>query len=94
MYGGQSRKGNRVVRQVTSNSRYARTVKVVYGWCKRNRYLPITRQHEHLARIIRGHCNYYGGLTGNGKRPGWYRNQAIRSWRNWLSRRDRTGRLN
>ena len=90
---GRSRRGNRVARQVTANSRYARAVKAAYDWCKRNRHLPIAQQQEHLARIIRGHCNYYG-LTGNGKRLGWFRHQVIRSWRKWLSRRHRAGGLN
>ena len=90
---GRSRKGNCVVRQVTANSRYARAVRAAYDWCKRNRHLPIKHQQEHLARIIRGHCNYYG-VTGNRKRLCWFRHQVIRSWRKWLSRRDRAGRLN
>ncbi len=89
---GRSRKGKTIVLRVTAKSRYARAAKAVHDWCKRNRHLPIKHQHEHLARMIRGHCTYYG-LTGNGKRLGWYRRQAIRSWRKWLSRRDRTGRL-
>ena len=90
---GRSRRGKSVVRQVTAKSRYARAVKMVHDWCRRNRHAPIAQQQEHLARIIRGHCNYYG-LTGNGKRLGWFRHQVIRSWRKWLSRRHRAGRLN
>ena len=37
---------------------------------------------------IRGHCAYYG-LTGNGKRLGWFRYQVVRIWRKWLARRSR-----
>ena len=90
---GRSRKGRTVVRQVTAKSRYARAVKAVHGWCKRNRHLPIKQQQEYLSRVVRGHCGYYG-VTGNGKRIGWFRTQVARSWRKWLSRRRRAGRLN
>ena len=89
---GKSRRGKSVVRRVTAKSRYARAVKMVYDWCKRNRHAPLAQQQEHLARVIRGHCNYYG-LTGNGKRLAWFRNQVIRTWRKWLSRRRRAGHL-
>ena len=88
----RSRRGKSVVRQITAKSRFARAVKAVHDWCKRNRHLPIKHQHEHLSRVLRGHCGYYG-LTGNGKRLGWFRNQVTRAWRKWLSRRHRAGRL-
>ena len=79
----RSRRGKSVVRQITAKSRFARAVKAVHDWCKRNRHLPIKHQHEHLSRVLRCHCGYYG-LTGNGKRLGWFRNQVIRAWRKWL----------
>ena len=90
---GRSRRGKSVVRRVTAKSRFARAVKAVRDWCKRNRHRPITQQQEHLTRVLRGHCGYYG-LTGNGKRLAWFRYQVIRTWRKWLSRRHRAGRLN
>ena len=90
---GRSRRGKTVVRQITAKSRFARAVKAVHDWCKRNRHMPIQQQRARLARVIRGHCNYYG-LTGNGKRLGGFRRQVIRIWRKWLSRRHRAGRLN
>ena len=67
-------------------------MKAVHDWCKCNRHLPIKHQHEHLSRVLRGHCGYCG-LTGNGKRLGWFRYQVIRAWRKWLSRRRSAGRL-
>ncbi len=90
---GRSRRGKTVVRQLTAKSRFARAVKAVHDWCKRNRHMPIQQQRAHLARVIRGHCNYYG-LTGNSKRLSGFRRQVIRTWRKWLSRRHRAGRLN
>ena len=89
---GRSRKGKLVVRQVTAKDRFARALKAAFDWCKRHRHLPIKHQQEHLCRVIRGHCAYYG-LTGNNKRLSGFRHQVIRVWRKWLSRRDRTGRV-
>ena len=90
---GRSRRGKDVVRQITAKGRFARALKSVHVWCKRHRHLPIAAQRDHLARVIRGHCAYYG-LTGNNKRLNWFRYQVIRIWRKWLSRRSRLRRLN
>ena len=89
---GRSRRGYHIVRQVTAKDRYARAVKSVFDWCKRHRHLPLTDPCEHLVQSIRGHCSYYG-LTGNGKRLGGFRYEAIRAWRKWLARRSRSGTL-
>ena len=90
---GRSMKGKDIVRQITAKGRFARALKSVHDWCKRNRHLPIAAQQEHLAKVIRGHCAYYG-LTGNGKRLEWFRYQVTRTWRMWLARRSRLRRLN
>ena len=90
---GRSMKGKDVVRQITAKGRFARALKSVHEWCKRYRHLPIAVQREHLAKVIRGHCAYYG-LTGNGKRLRWFRYQVTRIWRMWLARRSRLRRLN
>ena len=90
---GTSRKGNRVVRQVTAKSRFARAVKSVHDWCKANRHRPLKDQHAYLSRVIKGHCAYYG-RTGNSKRLGNFRYRVGRAWKKALSRRSRDGRLN
>ena len=90
---GRSMQGKDVVRQITAKSRFARALKSVHEWCKRNRHLPVKAQHDYLVRAIRGHCAYYG-LTGNGKRLGWFRYQVARTWRKWLARRNRLRRMN
>ena len=77
---GTSRRGNRVVRQITAKSRLARAVKTVYEWCKNNRHQPLSDQQAHLAQAIRGHCAYYG-LTGNSKSVAVFRHEVARSWR-------------
>ena len=90
---GRSMQGKDVVRQITAKGRFARALKSVHEWCKRNRHLPIEAQRDYLARAIRGHCAYYG-RTGNGKRLEWFRFQVARIWRKWLARRSRLRRMN
>lgn len=87
---GKSRKGKRVVRQVTAKGRYARALDAVTDWCRRNRHTPIRDQHRHLSQMMRGHFGYYG-ITGNSRRLQWYANHLVRIWKKWLSRRDDKG---
>lgn len=89
---GTSRKGNRVVRQVTAKDRYARSLKAIWRWCKTYWYLPLKRQHEHLVRVMRGHYAYYG-ITGNAKRLNWYHYRVGRIWKQWLGSRSQKGTL-
>ena len=89
---GKSQRGRLVVSQFTARDRLARAAKSIWNWCKGNRHLPLTEQHRHLVRVIRGHCGYYG-LTGNGKRVEQFRTAVVRSWHRWLGRRHRNGRL-
>jgi hypothetical protein len=87
---GTSRKGNRVVRQVTAKSRYARALAAVTDWCQRNRHRPIPAQHARLTAMMRGHYAYYG-VSGNSRRLQWYGHELVRIWKKWLSRRDTKG---
>ena len=89
----RSRKGNPVVRQFTARDRFARAVKAVHDWCKTHRHEPLTTQHEHLARVIRGHSNYYGRI-GNSARLSWFRFRVAHCWRWSLSRRSSKGYVN
>ena len=90
---GRSRRGYLVVRQVTAKDRFARAVNHVFQWCKANRHQPLPDQQAYLARVIHGHCGYYG-LTGNGKRLHLFRYEVVRAWRKALSRRTRSRPLN
>ena len=89
---GRSLKGKNVVRQITTKDRYARALASVTEWCRTNLHRPFREQHDHLARVIRGHCAYYG-ITGNGRRVRWYHHQLVRIWKKWLSRRGRHSNL-
>jgi group II intron reverse transcriptase/maturase len=82
----RSRQGKDVVRQSTAKSRFARAVASVSDWCRRNLHRPISEQHLHLGRMMKGHFAYYG-ITGNGRRLRWYAHQVERIWQKWLSRR-------
>ncbi len=90
---GRSWKGYRVLCQVTSKVRFASAIKTVYQWCKWNRHRLLIEQQEHLLRVIRSHCAYYG-ITGNMKRLSMFRYQVLQGWRKALSRRSRDGNLN
>jgi len=89
---GKSRRGKNVVYQFTAKSRYARAVKAVWEWCKRNRHRPLAEQHRRLSRAMRGHYAYYG-ITGNTRRLRWYAHRVQRTWYRWLSTRSRGGGL-
>jgi group II intron reverse transcriptase/maturase len=90
---GRSRAGKNVVRQVTAKNRYARALAAITAWCRIHRHQSIPDQNAHLAAMMRGHYAYYG-ITGNSRRIRWYAYQVERIWQKWLSRRDRTRRLN
>ena len=90
---GRSLRGKDVVRQITAKGRFARALKSVHDWCKRHGTSRSRCSRDHLARMIRGHCAYYGRI-GNGKRLEWFLYQVIRIWRKWLARRNRLRHMN
>lgn len=85
---GKSRRGKNIVCQRTAKDRYARALRSLWVWCKRNRHRPIPWQHERLCRSMRGHFAYYG-ITGNSRRLRWFAHQVERIWHRWLERRTR-----
>ncbi|MCY3768622.1 MAG: group II intron reverse transcriptase/maturase [Gammaproteobacteria bacterium] len=90
---GRSRRGKWVLRRFTAKDRLARAISSVNAWCRKYRHLPMTKQQAHLARVIRGHCNYYG-VTGNFDRLQAFRYWITRIWKKWLSRRSWRGGSN
>ncbi|OFV85234.1 MAG: group II intron reverse transcriptase/maturase [Acidobacteria bacterium RBG_16_64_8] len=86
----RSRNGNWVVKRTTERGRLARALKKVGDWCRRNRHAPIQEQYDHLQRKLQGHYSYYG-ITGNYNMLATFRNQVIRIWKVWLSRRSNNG---
>lgn len=89
---GRSRQNKPVVWQITAKDRFARALRAVRDWCRANRHRAFREQHQHLSRVIQGHCAYFG-ITGNGRRIRWFHHQVIRIWMKWLRRRGRHGHL-
>ena len=85
-YWGRSRKGNWVVKRKTAKGRFARAVKTLNTWCRKNRHLPKRKQHEALSRKLEGHYQYYG-ITGNSNALYRFYEAVCEIWRYWLSRR-------
>ena len=89
----KSRKGNWVVKQRTAGSRLKAALARVKEWCKVNRHRPIGEQQQALAQKLRGHYGYYG-ITGNSWQLAKFRQEVVRLWRKWLSRRSQKSRMN
>lgn len=87
-YWGRSLRGNWVVKRKTSDSRLTRAVRGIDQWCRDNRHQPLAEQQQTLSQKLRGHFAYYG-ITGNSASLSAFRLWAVRSWRKWLSRRNR-----
>ena len=85
-YWGVSRRGRWTVKRKTAKDRYARAIRKIALWCRRNRHLPIAWQHLTLTRTLRGHDAYYG-ITGNGEALQNLRHAVSCVWRKWLDRR-------
>jgi RNA-directed DNA polymerase len=90
-YWSRSKRGPWVVKRKTAGSRFQRAVTVIAVWCRLNRHRPIREQYQVLARKLQGHFGYYGGVIGNIRCLHRFRNEVMRLWRKWLSRRRRRG---
>jgi group II intron reverse transcriptase/maturase len=89
---GQSRYGQRIVKQKTAKDRLRRTITSIGDWCKKNRHLPVRVQHHKLCQKLTGHYGYFG-ITGNIRCLRSVLCQAQRSWQKWLNRRNRENRM-
>jgi RNA-directed DNA polymerase len=77
-----------VVKRKTSTSRLSRGLRAINQWCRKHRHDPLAEQQQALSRKIRGHCAYYG-ISGNSQSLSSFRLWLVRTWRVWLSRRNR-----
>ena len=91
-YWGKSRKGPFIVKRKTAKSRFARSLKAISDWCRRNRHLPVAEQQEQLASKLSGHYQYYG-ITGNSRALSLLRNEVSKAWHKWLSRRSQRSHI-
>jgi group II intron reverse transcriptase/maturase len=85
-YWSKSLRGNWVVKRKTMAKRLRRSLTAVKAWCRRHRHVSVRTQHQHLSRVIRGHCGYYG-ITGNSEMLHRFREEVRKIWRKWLKRR-------
>jgi RNA-directed DNA polymerase len=85
-----SLKGNPVVKQRTSRSRFSRGLRSLKEWFRQNRHLDDATQHHTLCQKLTGHFAYYG-ITGNSQALSRFRDSAVRLWRRSLARRRRDG---
>jgi len=82
----KSLKGWWVINRKTATKRFSRALQRVRDWCRQFRHLPMRTQQEHLSRVVRGHCNYYG-VVGNSPSLARFVHEVRRAWHKWLSRR-------
>jgi RNA-directed DNA polymerase len=87
-YWGRSLRGNWVVKRKTSTSRLSRGLRAINEWCRNHRHDSLAEQQQALSQKLRGHCGYYG-ITGNSQCLSAFRLWLVRTWRRWLSRRNR-----
>ena len=59
---------------------------------KRNRHVRVTEQYQMLCAKLRGHYQYYG-IRGNYKMLEVVFEHAERTWKRWLGRRTRDGKI-
>jgi group II intron reverse transcriptase/maturase len=86
----KSLKGWWVIKQKTAARRLSRALHRVREWCRTFRHQPLKAQHQHLCRVVRGHCNYFG-VVGNSPSLSRFVYEVNKAWRKWLSRRSQRG---
>jgi group II intron reverse transcriptase/maturase len=87
-YWGRSRKGTWVIKRKTETGRFARALKRITEWCRRNRHRPLGVQQHILSLKLMGHYAYYG-ITGNARSLCYFLREVKAIWRKWLIRRSR-----
>jgi RNA-directed DNA polymerase len=91
-YWGKTRAGGWTIKRITQKKRLRRFMKALWEWCKRNRHIRVTEQHQMLCAKLRGHYQYYG-VRGNYKMLEVVFEHAERTWKRWLGRRTRDGKI-
>ena len=91
-YWGKTRAGGWTIKRMTQKKRLRRFMRDLWEWCKEHRHVRITEQHQTLCAKLRGHYQYYG-IRGNYKMLEVVFEYAERTWRRWLGRRTRNGKI-
>ena len=82
----KSRRGQWTVKRRTGRKSFARSLKKVAIWCRKNRHLKVGEQQRKLVAKLRGHYQYFG-ITGNFAMLATFRHGVMMAWHKWLSRR-------
>lgn len=85
-------KGIWVVFQVTSRTRFTRSLSRIRAWLAQHRHDPISAQQQVLSQKLRGHYAYFG-KTGNARNLRSFYDEVRREWKRWLGRRSWAGTL-
>ena len=82
----RSRKGHWVVVRRTAKDRFARALRSMWLWCRRNRHRSLVDQQRLISRKLVGHYNYYG-IAGNSRCLRCFLYRVVLVWCYWLRRR-------
>ena len=89
---GKSRSGRFQLKRITDPKRSRAKLHALRGELLKRRDQPIPEQGRWLARVLRGHANYYG-VPGNQRALYAFRSEVVRLWRRALRRRSQRTRL-
>jgi group II intron reverse transcriptase/maturase len=89
---GKSRTDSWVVKRQTARSRFGRALQRVSQWCRVHLHDEVSRQHQHLVRMVNGHYGYFG-ITGNANALSAFLYQVTQVWQKWLHRRSGRGAM-
>ena len=91
-YCAKTRTGRFQAGRKTQRAKAAAKLKGLQEELMRRMHDPVSATGAWLARVLRGHYNYYG-VPGNAKAMGSFRNALSRLWYTALRRRSQKGRL-
>ena len=72
----------------TKGKKFRAALTAIGEWCKKNRHETMAQQHRMLSAKVRGHYAFYG-IRGNYRALARFRQEAMRLWHYWLTRRSR-----
>jgi RNA-directed DNA polymerase len=89
---GKSRSGRFQLKRITDSKRLRTKLHALRGELLRRRDQPIPQQGAWLAKVLRGHANYYG-VPDNQRALYAFRSEVVRHWYMALRRRSQRTRL-
>lgn len=82
----RSLRGYWVIKRRTAKKALHRGLQALEDWCRQNRHLPVTEQHQQLNKKLRGYYAYFG-IRGNYRALYRLFRHTERAWVKWLNRR-------